>query len=83
MRFPAEGLLGQGPQCLHTLIFIFPAGPVPWGGVDICSQRELHSRAGYLTFQKSAQLIIALPGLGLDHPGPPKLPWLSQKTLVA
>lgn len=36
----------------------------------ICSRQELHSRAGYLTFQRSSQLIIALPVLGLDHPAP-------------
>lgn len=36
----------------------------------ICSQQELHSRAKYLTFQRSSQLITALPSQGLDHPAP-------------
>lgn len=36
----------------------------------ICSQQELHSRAKYLTFQSSSQLIIALPSPGIDHPAP-------------
>lgn len=31
------------------------------GGLVIGRQQELHSRAGYLTFQRSSQLIIALP----------------------
>ena len=36
----------------------------------ICSRQELHSRAGYLTFQRSSQLITALPSPVLDHPAP-------------
>ena len=62
------GVFRQHPVPADSDFYLHCGAYLMVGG--ICSQQELHSRAGYLTFQRSSQLIIALPSPGVDHPAP-------------